>query len=255
MPLQIEIFKCLADNYGFLLHDSKSGRTAAIDAPEADPINKALVRRNWKLSDVLITHHHWDHTGAIAALKLSHDITVSGSALEADKIDGLDKKLSDGDRVMIGNTGLRVIATPGHTLGHVCYFDTNGKNLFTGDAMFSLGCGRMFEGTPAMMWAGLERLRELPDETMVYCGHEYGAANAAFALSIDPNNKALQTRAAEISALRSKNLPEVPFLLGEDKRANPFLRADDPELASLIGMSGAAPTEVFGAIRKAKDVF
>ncbi len=255
MSISIEIFACLPDNYGFLVRDRSTGATAAIDAPDEHAIKEALARRNWTLSDILITHHHWDHTGGIGPLKQAFDITVTGPGAEAGKIAGLDRKIGDGDQVMIGNIRLRVMATPGHTLGHVCYFDPADKNLFCGDALFSLGCGRIFEGTPETMWAGLKKLRELPDETMVYCGHEYGAANARFALGIDPGNEALKTRAAKISALRSKNQPAVPFLLGEDRSANPFLRADEPELAALMGMPGAAPAKVFAAIRKAKDNF
>lgn len=255
MPISIEVFECLSDNYIYLVHDSETGRTAAIDAPDAPAIKQALARRNWILSDILITHHHWDHTDAIAPLKQAFDVTVTGPATEADKIKGLDKTVGDGDEIMIGNSRLQVIKTPGHTLGHVCYFDAEGKNLFTGDALFSLGCGRMFEGTPDRMWSGLKRLRELPDETMVYCGHEYSAANAKFALSIDSGNEALKARNAEILALRAKAGPTIPFLLGEDKLANPFLRADDRKLAAIMNMSGADPAMVFAAIRKAKDMF
>ncbi len=255
MSLSIEVFKCLSDNYIYLAHDSETGRTAAIDAPDARAIKQALARRNWTLSDILITHHHWDHTEAIGPLKQAFDVTVTGPATEAGKIKGLDKTVGDGEAVMIGNTSLRVIKTPGHTLGHVCYFDPEGKNLFTGDALFSLGCGRMFEGTPELMWPGLKRLRELPEETMAYCGHEYSAANARFALSIDPDNEALKTRSAEISELRAKGSPTIPFLLGEDRLANPFLRADEPKLGAIMGMPGADPARVFAAIRKAKDNF
>jgi len=255
MSISIAVFACLSDNYGYLLHDNASGATAAIDAPDDQAIKQALARRNWTLSDILITHHHWDHTQAIATLKRAFAVKVSGPAAEADKIAGLDKPVRGGDGIMIGNVEIKIIDTPGHTLGHVCYFDAKGKNLFTGDALFSLGCGRMFEGTPELMWPGLKRLRELPDETMTYCGHEYSAANARFALSIDPGNAALQTRSKEISALSAKGAPTIPFLLGEDKRANPFLRADEPELAAAMGLPAGTPTEVFAAIRKAKDNF
>jgi len=255
VSISIEIFNCLSDNYGYLVHDNSTGATAAIDAPDDQAIKQALARRGWTLSDILITHHHWDHTGGIASLKRDFAVTVAGPHEKADKINGLDKIIGGGDQIMIGALKLQIIATKGHTLGHICYFDAEGKNLFTGDALFSLGCGRMFEGTPEMMWDGLSRLKKLPDETMVYCGHEYGAANARFALSIDPANKALKARAAEISALEAKNLPAVPFLLGEDKHANPFLRADAPEMAAAIGMPAAAPAAVFAAIRKAKDEF
>ena len=231
MTVQIETFECLTDNYGFLVHDDKTGATAAIDASDAKTIRTALARTGWSLSHILVTHHHSDHTAGIVPLKDELDIVVIGPQAEADKISRLDRTVSEGDRVSVGSLEFEVLETPGHTLGHVTYFERKSKSLFSGDALFSLGCGRMFEGTPGPMWKGLATLRDLPDETMVYCGHEYSAANAAFALSIDPNNKALKKRAAEITQLRSRGKPTVPFLLGEDKAANPFLRADTCELA------------------------
>ncbi len=255
MSISIETFNCLSDNYGFLLHDSASGVTAAVDAPEDEPIREALERRNWTLSDILITHHHWDHTGAIASLEADFDLRVTGPGAEQNQIGGLDNLVRPGERVKLGTLSLEILDVPGHTLGHIAYFEPQSKSLFCGDALFSLGCGRMFEGTPGPMWAGLERLRDLPDETSVYCGHEYSAANAKFALSIDPDNEVLLMRAGEIFALRARNAPTVPFNLGEDKCANPFLRADDPELAARMGMGGSDPSLVFAAIRQAKDGF
>lgn len=255
MSISIETFDCLSDNYGFVVHDHKTGATAAIDAPEAGPIRQALKRRNWILSDIFITHHHWDHTGAIASLKAEFGVLVTGPAAEQSLIEGLDRLVRPGEQVRLGALRLEVLGLPGHTLGHIAFFDAENKNLFCGDALFSLGCGRMFEGSPGPMWAGLAALRDLPEETMVYCGHEYSAANAKFALSIDPGNKALGKRAVEIFALRAQNAPTVPFNLGEDKCANPFLRADDPELAARMGMGASDPSLVFAAIRKAKDGF
>ncbi len=255
MPVIIHTYPCLSDNYGYLLHDQATGATAAIDAPDKNAMLEALELRGWNLTDIFVTHHHFDHTDAIVPLKKQFDIKVSGPAAEADKIAGLDVKLSDNDTVELGQTQLKVIATPGHTLGHICFFDSDNKNLFSGDALFSLGCGRMFEGTPGPMWDGLKRLRELPDETLVHCGHEYSAANAAFALSIDPRNNALTTRAQNITLLRRNHQATVPFVLGEDKRANPFLRADKPDIAQAMHLMGAAPQTIFAAVRKAKDDF
>ncbi len=255
MTAQIETFECLADNLGFLVHDDKTGATAAFDAPDANTIRTALARTGWTLSHILVTHHHSDHTDGIAPLKAEFNASVIGPEAEADKIVGLDQTISGSDRVNVGSLEFEVLETPGHTLGHVAYFEPESKSLFSGDALFSLGCGRMFEGTPGPMWRGLAALRGLPDETMVYCGHEYSAANAAFALSIDPDNKALQKRAAEISELRSKGKPTIPFNLAEDKRANPFLRADNLQLAAAMGLKESDPATVFAAIRKAKDGF
>lgn len=255
MALIVDVFPARSDNFGYLLHDEASGRTAALDAPEAGAIRAALARRGWTLSDIFITHHHLDHVEGIAELKAAFGCRVVGPRDEADKIEGLDELVGDGDRVELGETSFDIIATPGHTLGHIVYLDPAGKHLFSADALFSLGVGRMFEGTPGPMWAGLERLRALPDETLVYCGHEYTESNARFALSIDPDNAALQARAAEVKALREAGKPTIPFNLGEDKKANPFLRADAPELARHYGLEGREPHEIFAAIRKGKDNF
>lgn len=255
MALVVEIFECLSDNYGYLIHDDVSGRTAAIDAPEAGAIDDALTRTGWTLSDIFITHHHADHTDGIAALKSAHGARVTGPRAESGKIEGLDVLVAGGDTVAFGDLAFEIIDTPGHTLGHIAYYEPKGRHLFTADALFSLGCGRMFEGTPGPMWAGLVRLRGLPDDTLVYCGHEYSAANARFALSIDPNNTLLKARADEIARQRANGQFTIPVTLGEEKAANPFLRADDPAMAKLMKMEGADPAEIFAAIRKAKDSF
>ncbi len=255
MGLIVDVFAARSDNYGYLLHDEASGRTAALDAPEAAPIRAALARRGWTLTDILITHHHVDHVEAIPELKAETGATVTGPRDEVDKIAGLDRLVGDGDIVMLGETRLDVIATPGHTLGHIAYHDAAGRHLFTADALFSLGCGRMFEGTPGPMWEGLLRLRALPDDTLVYCGHEYTASNARFALSVDPDNAALVKRAAEVTALRDAGKFTIPAVLGEEKAANPFLRANDPALAARVGLAGASADAVFAALRKAKDTF
>lgn len=255
MAVIIDVFPARQDNFGYLIHDEATGRTAALDAPDAAAIRAALQQRGWVLSDIFITHHHLDHVEGIGELKAAFGCRVVGPRGEADKIEGLDELVGDGDRVSLGETVFDVIAAPGHTLGHVVYHDAENKHLFSADALFSLGVGRMFEGTPGPMWAGLERLRALPDETLVYCGHEYTESNSKFALSVDPDNPALQARAAEVKALRAAGRATIPFVLGEDKRANPFLRADAPELARHYGLEGKAPFEVFAALRKGKDNF
>jgi hydroxyacylglutathione hydrolase len=255
MGLIVDVFEARSDNYGYLAHDSATGRTAAIDAPEAEAIQAALQHRGWTLTDIFITHHHLDHVEAIPALKQAFGATVTGPHAEADKIAGLDRLVAGGDVIALGETAFRIFETPGHTLGHIVYHDEAGGHLFTADALFSLGVGRMFEGTPGPMWEGVKFLRTLPDDTLVYCGHEYTESNARFALSIDPENAALQKRAAEVKALREQGKPTIPFLSGEDKLANPFLRADAPELAKFYGLEGAAPADVFAAIRKGKDNF
>ncbi|WP_316356965.1 hydroxyacylglutathione hydrolase [Devosia sp.] len=255
MSLIVDVFPARSDNFGYLVHDTASGRTAAIDAPEAAAIRTALLHRGWTLTDIFITHHHIDHVEAIPELKAEFGARVVGPRAEADKIAGLDALVAGGDTVSLGETVFHVYDTPGHTLGHIVFHDREGRHLFSADALFSLGVGRMFEGTPGPMWAGVKALRELPDDTLVYCGHEYTQSNAKFALSIDPDNAALQKRAAEVEALRKAGRPTIPFVLGEDKAANPFLRADDPVLARHYGLEGADPAEVFAAIRKGKDNF
>lgn len=255
MSLIVDVFPARSDNFGYLVHDTASRRTAAIDAPEAAAIRSALAHRGWTLTDILITHHHIDHVEAIPELKAEFGARVVGPRGEADKIAGLDELVAGGDTVVLGGTVFQVYDAPGHTLGHIVFHDAEGKHLFTADALFSLGVGRMFEGTPGPMWEGVRALRELPDDTLVYCGHEYTQSNAKFALSIDPDNAALQKRAAEVNALREAGRPTIPFLLGEDKAANPFLRADDPGLARHYDLEGADPAEVFAAIRKGKDNF
>ena len=255
MALTVDVFQCLDDNFGFLIHDEASGATASIDAPDADPIRAAINRRGWTLTDILITHHHPDHTQGIPVLKSQFTAKVTGPRAEKDKIPGLDILVAGGDTIFLGETALNIYDTPGHTLGHIVYHDSFGHHLFSGDALFSLGCGRMFEGAPGPMWDGLASLRTLPDETRIYCGHEYTAANAGFAISIDPDNKALKQRIEEIQTQRAQNIPTIPVTMGSEKAQNPFLRADNSALAANMGLPDAPPQKVFAAMRKAKDNF
>ncbi|HWU17676.1 MAG TPA: hydroxyacylglutathione hydrolase [Devosia sp.] len=255
MGLIVDVFSARSDNFGYLVHDTATGRTAAIDAPEAAAIKNALLYRGWVLSDIFITHHHVDHVEAIPELKAEFGVRVVGPKAEADKIADLDELVEAGDQVTLGETVFDVYATPGHTLGHIVFHDQAGKHLFTADALFSLGVGRMFEGTPEPMWNGIKALRDFPDDTLIYCGHEYTESNARFALSVDPDNKALQQRAAEVKALRLAGKATIPVSLGTEKAANPFLRADDKVIAAYYGLEGAAPAEVFAALRKGKDSF
>jgi hydroxyacylglutathione hydrolase len=255
MGLIVDVFEARNDNYGYLAHDVATGKTAAIDAGETDAYVAALERRGWTLSDIFITHHHLDHVEAIPELKARYGAKVTGPRAEAGKIEGLDALVGGGDTLMLGETAFTVIDVPGHTLGHIALYDAAGGHLFTADALFSLGVGRMFEGTPGPMWAGLEALRALPDETLVYVGHEYTESNARFARHVDPHNQTLKTRAAEVEALRLAGRFTVPVTLGLEKATNPFLRADAPEIAQAMGLPKGAPHEVFGALRKAKDTF
>jgi hydroxyacylglutathione hydrolase len=256
LPLIIDIFMCRTDNYGYLVHDVESRRTAAIDAPDAKAIKTALEKREWALTDIFLTHHHTDHVEGVPALKREFGVRVTGPKAEAEKILGLDVMVSASSTVSLGETDFLIIEAPGHTLGHIVYYEPAGKHLFSGDALFSLGCGRMFEGKPGPMWEALTELRELPDETLVYCGHEYTLDNARFALSIDPRNTALGIRAAEVKRMREAGKFTIPVSLGMEKRTNPFLRADKPEMARAMKMDvDSKPAAVFAALRAAKDTF
>jgi hydroxyacylglutathione hydrolase len=255
VSLIVDVFMCRQDNYGYLLHDTETGKTASLDAPDADAIRAALQKQHWTLSDIFVTHHHADHTDGIFPLKQEFGVMVAGPKSEADKIKGLDILVEPGDTVTLGNTELAVLGAPGHTLGHICYYDLRGRHLFTGDALFSMGCGRMFEGKPTPMWEGLVALRNLPSETLIYCGHEYTLANARFALTVEPNNTALKIRAAEVERMREAGRFTIPVTLGMEKATNPFLRADVPAVVAAMGLGDAKPASVFAAIRKAKDNF
>src|SRR2546421_4550816 len=230
MPAQTRLFTCLKDNFGVLVHDPVSGATAAIDAPEAAPVEAALRAAGWKLTDILVTHHHHDHTGGIEELKQRHHCRVTAPRSEAARIPDVDATVGEGDTVNVGALEVKVIETPGHTLGQVNYFFPADKLLFAGDTLFSIGCGRVIEGTPELMWQSLMKLRALPDDTQVYCGHEYTETNIRFALTIEPNNAALKARAEEAKRQRAAGQPTVPSPLCEEKRANVFLRADVPEV-------------------------
>lgn len=253
MPADIRLIECLSDNYAILVHDAAAGATAAIDAPDAEPILAALEEAGWRLTDILVTHHHHDHTGAIADLKARYDCRVVASAREAPKVPLVDATFADGDEVRIGDLAARVIATPGHTLGHVAYWFKDERAVFVGDTLFSIGCGRVFEGTPGQMWDSLLRLRALPEDTNVYCAHEYTEANIRFAKAIEPANAALAARAEEVARLRAEGRPTVPSTIGAEKRANPFLRADVAEVAAHLGMAGADAADVFTEIRARKN--
>ncbi len=256
MTVLIDVFLCRTDNFGYLVHDITSGRTAAIDAPDAKAIKEAVNRRGWRLTDLFITHHHTDHVEGIPVLKREYGVRVVGPKAEQSKILGLDVLVSASDTVSLGDTDFIVIETPGHTLGHIVYYDPAGRHLFSADALFSIGVGRMFEGKAGPMWNGLEELKALPDDTLVYPGHEYTAQNVRFALSIDPRNAALNIRAAEVERLTKTGQFTIPVTMGMEKAANPFLRADQPAMAKAMGLKEtASPEKVFAALRKAKDEF
>jgi len=254
MPLDIELVPALSDNYVYLIRDVETGTVAVLDPAEPDPVDAALMARGWKPSIILNTHHHGDHIGGNAALIEKYGCKLVGPASEAARISGMDQMVKEGDRVAVGAEEAVVYETPGHTKGHIAFFFPGGPALFAGDTLFALGCGRMFEGTPAEFWDSLSKLRALPDDTQVYCGHEYTQSNAKFALSVDPSNAALVAQAAVVDRKRAQGLPTVPSRLGDEKLSNPFLRADDADLAGRMGAPGD-PVKAFAEIRSRKDNF
>ncbi|WP_270726743.1 hydroxyacylglutathione hydrolase [Shimia sp. Alg240-R146] len=255
MPLQIVTIPCLSDNYAFLIHDDKSGDTALVDAPEPGPILDALSDRGWSLSHVLLTHHHWDHVDGLADVLAKHPAKVVGATADAGRLPPLDISLGEGDSVTIGGEAAQIIDVSGHTMGHIAfYFPTTGA-VFTADSLMALGCGRLFEGPPNVMFDSLTKLAALPPETIVCSGHEYTESNARFAVTVDPDNPALKMRIDKIRSDREKNIPTVPSLLSDELATNPFLRGHDPAVQAAVGMQGAAPAEVFAEIRRRKDSF
>ena len=255
MTVEIEQFTCRSDNFGILLRDAASGAVALVDAPEEAPILAAIERTGWKPSLLLVTHHHPDHVEANLALKERFGLRIVGPAAEAGKIPGIDETVAEGDTAMLGSQAVRVIETPGHTAGHVSYHLPDAAVAFTGDTLFALGCGRLFEAGPEVMFNSLAKLAALPGETKIFCGHEYTASNARFALSVDGGNAALRTRAKEIEALRAEGRPTLPTTIAEELATNPFLRAGDPAIRKALGMEDASDEAVFAELRRRKDNF
>lgn len=259
-PIEIHMFPCLQDNYGFLLHDSEAGVTAAVDTPDAAVIQDALREKGWILTHILNTHHHPDHAGGNLVLKEATGCRIIGPRADAARIPGIDEQVGEGDEFLLGRHPVRVLDTPGHTRGHIVYYLAEDRVAFVGDTLFAMGCGRLFEGTPAQMWSSLQKLLQWPDDTRIYCAHEYTQANARFALSVEPGNAALSERAREVDAARTRNEPTVPTTMGMERATNPFLRPASPEIEASVGLPDAGReeaglVEVFARTRKLKDAF
>ena len=255
MAAKTNLFLCYEDNFGVLIHDPQTGATASIDAPEAEPVEEALQATGWKLTDILVTHHHGDHTAGIAELKQAHGCRVTAPRNEAARVPAVDLTAGEGDTISVGSLKARVLDTPGHTAGHVSYWFEQDRLVFVGDTLFSIGCGRVIEGTPAMMWQSLLKLRALPEETAIFCGHEYTAANVRFALTIEPDNRALQARAAEVNSQIAAGRPTIPTTIGAERAANPFLRADVAAVAAAVHLADRPAAQVFAAVRERKNKF
>jgi hydroxyacylglutathione hydrolase len=251
--LEILQFACLTDNYGVLIHDAEAGVTASIDAPDAGEILDRLRAKGWRLTHLLITHHHGDHTGGNLQLKQATGCKIIGPAAEAERIPGIDEAVGEGDTIAFGNFPVRVLDTPGHTVGHVTYWIPEAHVAFTGDTLFAMGAGRVFEGNAEIMWSSLQKIMQLPRDTEIYCGHEYTAANARFALTVDPENLALQNRAKEVDQLRAQGRPTLPTRLDRELETNPFLRPQVSAIRAKLGMPFAPDWKVFAEIRERKN--
>ncbi len=255
MSLTVHQFPCLHDNYAFLLRDAVSGAVAVVDTPDVGAINAALAETGWRLTHILNTHHHFDHAGGNLELQAKHGCTIVGPRADAERIPGIEVLVGEGDVYMLGATKLEVFDVPGHTRGHIAYLARADRKGFVGDTLFALGCGRLFEGSPAQMWDSLQKITAWPDDCLIYCAHEYTQANAVFAVTVDPDNQVLKTRVEEIRALRAKRRPTVPTRLDLEKATNPFLRPFDPAIMDVLGMPDADPVAVFAEIRRRKDSF
>lgn len=252
-PLEISLVPCLSDNYGALIHAPATGETLSIDAPDAGAIKSALSERRWRLTHIFVTHHHNDHTGGIRELKSHFGCHVYGSAAEAERIPGLDQELTEASKLTFAGTEIRVLETPGHTLGHISYYLPEQKLAFTGDTLFALGCGRVFEGDAEMMWNSLQKIARLPDDTAICCGHEYTLANGRFALTVEPENDMLRRRMIDVERLRAEGKPTLPTSIGLEKATNPFLRTHVAAIRARLGLEGAPEWRVFQRLRELKN--
>jgi hydroxyacylglutathione hydrolase len=253
--LECHQFICRSDNYGLLLHDRKTGATASIDAPDGAEIARQLRNRGWRLTHIFTTHHHADHVQGNNALKQEFGCEILGPAVEAERIPGIGTRLSGGDSFSWEGRELRVLACPGHTTGHIAYYMPSEEIACAGDTLFSLGCGRVFEGTLEDMFHSVSQFKDLPPATRLYCGHEYTQSNARFALSVEPGNTALQERAAEVDGLRANGRMTCPSSIGRELATNPFLRTGSAEIRHALGLERATDAEVFAELRRRKDSF
>jgi hydroxyacylglutathione hydrolase len=251
MHLEIEIVPCLSDNYAYLV--KSGGQCAVVDPSEPAPIRAALAAKGWKLTHILNTHHHLDHCGGNLDLKRETGATIVGPGKDAARIPGLDVGVDEDSGWEFDGRKVQVLEVPAHTKGAITFVIDG--HAFTGDTLFLMGCGRLFEGDPQMMWTSLSKLMTLPDETLIYCGHEYTQSNGRFALTLEPGNQALQARMDEVNALRAAGKPTVPARMGLEKKTNPFLRPDQPEIRKNLGMEKAGTVAAFGEIRARKDKF
>ena len=255
MPFDLVTIPCLSDNYAFLLRDQDSGQVALIDVPEAAPISAKLKELGWTLSEIWLTHHHPDHIQGIPDLIRDYPARIFGAKADEHRLPTLDHALNDGETFQFAGHDVQVMDVSGHTVGHIAFYVPDAKCVFTADSLMALGCGRLFEGTPAQMWDSMQKLMKLPADTTVCSGHEYTQSNAKFALTVDPENQALISRSREIDQARKDGVPTVPSTLSTELQTNPFLRPADPGIRAQLGMVNATDTDVFAEIRARKDRF
>ena len=255
MPLELVTVPCLQDNYAYLIHDPETGQTAVIDVPEVGPILGALNAHQWRLTDILITHHHDDHIQGVDRLRAQTGAMVLGAAADTHRLPRLDLALDEHSSFSLGREFARVIEVPGHTIGHIAFHFPDSRLCFTADSLMAGGCGRLFEGTARQMHSSLQKLAALPPATLICSGHEYTTTNLRFALTLEPDNPALISRAAEVAAKRARGIPTVPVPLQVELDTNPYLRAHLPALKTAVGLPDADDVTVFAEIRARKDKF
>ena len=253
--LNIEIISCLSDNYSYLIHDQDTNTVAIIDPSDFDQCDQIIKKKYNKLDYILNTHHHLDHVGGNQKLKEKYKSKILGSEIDKDRIPGIDVNLREKQNFKIGNTSLEVIFVPGHTKGHIAFYFKNEKIIFTGDTLFSLGCGRVFEGTNEQMFNSLNKLKNLPIDTKIYCGHEYTKKNLEFCLEYDSNNELLKKKSNWIYSKMESSLPTVPISIGEEKNTNIFLRCNEPSIKNALRLDNASEQEIFSKLRDLKDSF
>ena len=255
MALELLTIPCLTDNYAYLIHNTATGETALIDVPEAAPILAALASKGWTLHHILITHHHDDHILGVPALVAATGAKVTGATADAHRLPPLDTQVAEGDTLTICGEACHIIDVSGHSIGHIAFHFPASALVFTADSLMALGCGKLFEGSPAMAYASLLKLAALPGDPLVCSGHEYTASNARFAATLEQDNPALISRIMDVTALRAKGLPTVPSRLSLELATNPYLRAHLPSLKTAVGLPTATDEQVFAAIRARKDHF